>query len=145
MWSRLVDTIMVDDMPTGPSGVHSSVAGTIWNPKEPATLAQVQDLLRATLTGEPRLKMLRGFKLDFSGNPDFHKVYFSARCDCGTAALLSVEVDRSKSLPQVQKALPGLMDHLRRKLDQFQGMSCEMHSMMRTGKRQAEPSTGAGG
>ena len=99
---------MVDDMPTGPSGVHSSVAGTIGDPKEPATLAQVQDLLKGELAGEPRLKMLRGFKLDFSGNPDFHKVYFSARCDCGTAALLSVEVDRSKSLPQVRTGPPGL-------------------------------------
>ena len=136
---------MVDDMPTGPSGVHSSVAGTIGDPKEPASLAQVQDLLRAALAGEPRVKMLRGFKVDFSGNPDFHKVYFSARCDCGTAALLSVEVDRSKSLPQVEQALPGLTEHLKRKVDQFQAMPCEMHSMMRTGKRKAEPSTGAGG
>ncbi len=126
------------------SGVHSSVAETVGDVGEPASLAQVQDLFRAALPGEPRLKMLRGFKLDFSGNPDFHKVYFSARCDCGTAALLSVEVDRAKSLPQVEEALPGLTEHLKRKVDQFQAMSCEMHSMMRTGKTQAKPATGAG-
>ncbi len=136
---------MVDDMPTGPSGVHSSVAGTIGDLGKPASLAQVQDLLKGALSGESQLKILRGFKLDFSGNPDFHKVYFSARCDCGTAALLSVEVDRSKSLSQVEQALPGLTEHLKRKVDQFQAMSCEMHSTMRTGKRQAKPSTGAGG
>ena len=136
---------MVDDTPMGPSGVHSSVAGTFGDAGSPASLAQVQDLLRGALAGEPRLKMLRGFKLDFSGNPDFHKVYFSARCDCGTAALLSVEVDRAKSLPQVEEALPGLTEHLRRKVNRFQGMSCEMHSMMRTGKTQPKPATGAGG
>ena len=136
---------MIDDMPMEASKSPSNAAGTLGYPDGPASLAQVQDLLRGALAGEPRLKMLRGFKLDFSGNPDFHKVYFSARCDCGTAALLSVEVDRAKSLPQVEEALPGLTEHLRRKVNQFQGMSCEMHSMMRTGKTQPKPATGAGG
>ena len=110
---------------------------------EPVSLIQVHDLFKSALANEPRLNLLRGFKLDFSGNPDFHKVYFSARCDCGTAALLSVEVASSKTLPQVQAVLPGLTEHLKGKVEQFQAMSCEMHSTMRTGIRgTAKPGTG---
>ena len=105
-------------------GVHSD--GSV-------TLAQVHDLFKNALSGEPRLNLLRGFKLDFSGNSDFHKVYFSARCDCGTAALLSVEVARSKSVSQVKEVLPDLTEHLKGKVEQFQAMSCEMHATMRTG------------
>ncbi|MCE2403674.1 MAG: hypothetical protein J4F43_00760 [Dehalococcoidia bacterium] len=136
---------MIDDMPMEASKSPSSGAGTVGYPDGPANLAQVHDLFKGALAGEPRLKMLRGFKLDFSGNSDFHKVYFSARCDCGTAALLSVEVDRAKSLLQVEEALPELTDHLKGKVGQFQAMSCEMHSMMRTGNREAKPGMGAGG
>jgi hypothetical protein len=123
----------------------SIAAGTVGHPDGPASLAQVHDLFKGALASEPQLKMLRGFKLDFSGNSGFHKVYFSARCDCGTAALLSVEVDRSKSLLQVEEALPELTEHLKGKVGQFQAMSCEMHSMMRTGKREAKLGTGADG
>ena len=108
----------------------------------PASLAQVHDLFKAALADEPRLRLLRGFKLGFSGNSDFHKVYFSASCDCGTAALLSVEVAHSKSLPQVEEALPELTEHLKGKVAQFQAMSCEMHSMMRTGTRPSKPGMG---
>ena len=88
----------------------SSTARNVGAPEGPASLDEVHDLFKAALAGEPRLQPLRGFKLDFSGNSDFHKVYFSARCDCGTAALLSVEVARSKSLSQVEEVLPDLTD-----------------------------------
>ena len=137
---------MVDDMDTEASKPPSRAAGNVVNPDGPATPAQVHDLFKGALAEEPRLRLLRGFKLDFSGNSDFHKVYFSTKCDCGTAALLSVEVARSKSLPQVKEVLPDLTEHLKGKVAQFQAMSCEMHSMMRTGKRgAAKPGMGARG
>ena len=108
----------------------------------PVDLSQIHGLFKSALAGESQLSLLRGFKLDFSGNPDFHKIFFSARCECGTAALLSVEVARSKTLSQVQVVLPSLMGHLKGKVDQFRSMSCEMHSKMRTGGR---PDPGARG
>ena len=105
-----------------------------------AGLEEIQNLLREAVTDEPVLTILKGFKLDFSANQDFHKVFFSVRCECGTAALLSVEVAKSKTLSQVGKALPGLVKHLKAKSQQFSSMSCDVHTRMRIdGRMQATP------
>ena len=100
---------------------------------EEAGLEEIQNLLREAVADEPALTMLKGFKLDFSANKDFHKVFFSIRCECGTAALLSVEVASSKTLPQVREALPELVRRLKAKSRQFASMSCDMHTRMRMG------------
>ena len=102
-------------------------------PLAPVRLDEVQALIKEAVGGESRLEMLKGFKLDFSGVADFHKVFFSAKCDCGTAALLSIEVSKDKTLPEVEESLPSLIDHLNRKVSQFRSMSCEMHTNMRMG------------
>ncbi len=99
------------------------------------SLEEVRDLFSKAVADEPKLTLLKGFKLDFSGNKDFHKLFFSVRCDCGTAALLSVELAKSKSLSQTKDALPSLVEHLKSKVHQFNSMSCEMHQQMRTGGR----------
>ena len=105
--------------------------------KPPSTksvsLGELYNLLEEAAAGDPNLALLRGFKLDFSGNRDFHKVFFSVRCHCGSAALLSVEVAMSKSLSQTVEALPSLLGHLKTKAQQFTDMSCEMHTRLRAG------------
>lgn len=98
-----------------------------------ASLEEIQDLLRGAIPEDLNLKLLKGFKMDLSANPNFHKVFVSAHCTCGTAALLSLEVDRSKTLAQVQEALPSLVQHLKSKAQQFAGMSCQMHARLRQG------------
>ncbi len=100
--------------------------------KTGASLAEIHALFQEAVAGEPSLSLLRGFKIDFSGNRDFHKIYFATRCDCGTAALLSVEVAMVKTLPEVREALPSLLENLKMKARQFTGMSCAMHARMRT-------------
>ena len=102
-------------------------------PQAPVQLDEVQALLNDAVQDHSGLVMLKGFKLNFSGVADFHKVFFSAKCDCGTAALLSIEVSKDKTLPEVEESLPSLMDHLNRKVSQFRSMSCEMHTNMRMG------------
>ena len=97
------------------------------------TVEEIQELLREKVASESDLTLLRGFKQDFSGTADFHKVFFSISCRCGTAALLSVEVAKSKSLSQVEAVLPSLVKHLKSKGKQFSSMSCEMHARMRGG------------
>jgi len=79
------------------------------------------------------LTPLRGFKLDLSANPDFRKVFFSASCDCGTAALLSVEVAGDKTLEDVREALPSLTEGLHGKARSFYDMSCAAHQKIRMG------------
>ena len=107
----------------------------------PVTLEQVHELFQGAVPDEPALTLLKGFKLDFSGNRDFHKVFFSARCHCGTVALLTVEVAKSKTLPQTEQALPSLVQHLRNKAQTFRSMSCEMHTRMRAGDGPSVPAT----
>ena len=98
-----------------------------------ATLEEIHGLFQAAVADDPALTLLRGFKVDFSGNPDFHKVYLAVRCQCGTAGLLSVEVAMDKTLPQVRDALPSLLDNLQLKVRMFNNMTCEMHARMRQG------------
>ena len=99
----------------------------------PATLEQIHGLFEAAVAYDAALSLLKGFKVDFSGNPDFHKVYLAVRCTCGTAGLLSVEVSMDKTLPEVEDAMPSLLENLRVKQRMFSSMSCEMHGRMRRG------------
>lgn len=109
-------------------------------PESPLSLQRIQDVLREATADDPRLTLLKGFKLNFSANQDFHKVYFSVRCDCGTAALLSIEVAKSKTFSQFYEAVGGLVEHLQSKAGQFTRMTCEMHERMRVGGRASEGS-----
>ena len=93
----------------------------------------IRDLIRGALPEETSLTPLPGFKLDLSANPGFRKVFFSARCGCGTSALLSVEVAREKTMSEVREALPSLVDRLVKQERAFESMSCEMHTRMRLG------------
>ena len=58
---------------------------------------ELQRVILSELSEEVNLRPLSGFKLNFSANPGFQKVYFSASCACETAALLSVEVSNDKT------------------------------------------------
>ena len=76
---------------------------------------------------------LKGFGIDLSGNPGFRKVFFSARCQCGTVALLSVEVAEEKTIEQVEQVLPSLVERLTGQAQSFYSMPCEAHERMRMG------------
>ncbi len=96
-------------------------------------MAEIHELFQAAVADNPSLSLLKGFKVDFSGNRDFHKIYLAVRCQCGTAGLLSVEVAMDKSLPDVERAMPSLLGNLETKVAMFNNMSCEMHTRMRQG------------
>ncbi len=98
---------------------------------QPASLEEVHSLFQEAVAEDTSLSLLKGFKLDFSGNAGFHKVYMAVRCHCGTAALLSVEVAEDKTLPQVEEAMPSLVHNLQAKATMFRSMTCEMHARMR--------------
>jgi len=94
---------------------------------------EIQALVMASVNEEVSLRPLSGFKLDFSANPGFKKVFFSASCDCGTAALLSLEVAEEKTDSDIEAALPSLIQRIEMQEKSFRRMDCGMHSMMRTG------------
>jgi hypothetical protein len=97
------------------------------------TLSELQQLFRDALEGRPDLRLLVAPKLDEGASRDFHKLLIVSSCGCGTSALLSVEVDRKKTLPEVQKAMPHLLSHINAREQAFRNMSCEIHGQMRTG------------
>jgi len=100
---------------------------------ESVTESWLIGLLSEAIPDGTGLRSLRGFKLDVSANPAFRKVFFSAKCDCGTSALVSVEVARDKTMLEVEAALPSLVEKLESQAKMFYGMNCEMHTKMRMG------------
>jgi len=99
----------------------------------PVSAEDIHGLFLEATASEERLSLLKGFSFGSQGNPESHKVFFSVRCDCGTSALMSVEVLRSKTLYQFKEALPDLVNHLRSRVLQFTAMTCDMHARMRAG------------
>ncbi|MCH8060927.1 MAG: hypothetical protein IH861_00310 [Chloroflexi bacterium] len=91
------------------------------------------NLIASGVASDIGLSPLKGFKLNLSANPGFRKVFFSAKCDCGTAAVLSIEIAGDKTTSQIKAALPSLTDSLQQQAKKFYQMSCEMHEKMRLG------------
>jgi hypothetical protein len=60
------------------------------------------------------------------------KVWFGVKCACDTAAVLSVEVERSKTREDVIVALPQIVDRLKIQYRGFLSMSCSTHKKMRS-------------
>ncbi len=97
---------------------------------------QIHSLIGEALPVETSLTPLKGFKLDLTANPGFQKVFFAARCDCGTAGLLSVEVSPEKTLEELKRAVPELARRLLLQAESFYSMPCEAHAGMRMGSAQ---------
>jgi len=93
----------------------------------------LHEMITDALPADSDLTPMKGFKLDLSANRGFRKVFFSARCGCGTAALLSVEVAEDKTTEQIEQALPALAGKLQAQATTFHTMSCETHARMRLG------------
>ncbi|MDA1348676.1 MAG: hypothetical protein O3A47_07390 [Chloroflexi bacterium] len=93
----------------------------------------LRSLIVKAISPQVGLTPLPGFKLDLSANPDFRKVFFKASCECGTSALLSVEVGGDKTVDQITDALPLLVDRLERQAGVFSKMTCDAHQRLRLG------------
>ena len=94
---------------------------------------QIQKLIVDQFSEDVRLRPMSGFKMDFSANPGFKKIFFAASCDCETSALLSVEISEEKDDNEIQAAIPSLVERLERQEKSFRMMDCATHSKMRTG------------
>ena len=94
---------------------------------------QIQKLIVDQFSEDIRLRPMSGFKMDFSANPGFKKIFFAASCDCETSALLSIEISVEKDDNEIQAAIPSLVERLERQEKSFRMMDCATHSKMRTG------------
>ena len=95
---------------------------------------ELQNLILENISGTVKLRPLAGFEIDFSANAGFRKVFFASSCHCGVAALLSVEIDESKTDSEIGNALPSLVERLERQGQAFRNMDCSMHEMMNQGR-----------
>ena len=101
--------------------------------EDAVTESQLHHLFSQALAVDKGMRLLRGFKPNLSGTTGVHKVFVAASCECGTAAVLSVEVEESKSYQEVQEALPSLVEQLRMREQAFRKMPCSAHAQMRSG------------
>ncbi len=90
------------------------------------------DAAKAGLPSGHGLTPLPGLNTDPSGKSGTVKVYFGARCGCGTAAMLSVEVSAAKGRVDVQVAMPQIIEKLLLQRDAFRRMPCASHRNLRT-------------
>ena len=100
---------------------------------EAITEIELHHLFSQALAADKGMRLLRGFKPNLSGTMNVHKVFVAASCECGTAAVLSVEVEQSKSYRDVEEALPSLVEQLRLRERAFRKMPCTAHAQMRSG------------
>ena len=101
--------------------------------KEVVTETALDQLFSEALSEDSGMRLLRGFKPNLSGTMGVHKVFVAASCECGTAAVLSVEVEQGKSRQEVEEALPRLVEQLRFREQAFRKMPCTAHAQMRSG------------
>ena len=64
----------------------------------------------------------------------FHKVYFGLRCNCGTSAVLTVEVANDRTETDLEEAMPAILDRLMRQKAAFRKMPCRSHQSLRSGQ-----------
>ena len=103
------------------------------NKTGPAGDHELRRLIAGAIPEDIGLNPIKGFGIDLSANRGFRKVFFSAKCQCGTAAVLSVEVAEDKTMDQVEEVLPALVERLTGQAQTFYSMSCESHERMRLG------------
>ena len=99
----------------------------------PPTVEELYGALTAALPPDSGLRPLPGLRLSPMGADRFHSLAFSARCECGTAAVLTVEVAREKSRAQVEEALPSLVERLEAQANAFYRLPCQAHRALRRG------------
>ena len=89
-------------------------------------------VIGAALPAGSGLVPLPRLNTDLTGRGEYTKVYFGVRCECTTAAVLSVEVGQSKTRGEVAAAVPAFVQKLIAQRDAFRRMSCEAHRRLRT-------------
>lgn len=98
--------------------------------EQEVSLSFLHDLFANALQDE-RIQILRGIKPPHFKEVGAWRVSFSVSCQCNTSALLYIDINKGKSVVEVQEAIPELLKGLSAQADQFQQMPCDLHQKMR--------------
>ena len=94
---------------------------------------QIKLLIQDKLSTETSIKPVDGFNLKMSKMQHSRKIFFAAKCKCGTSALITVEVANDKTLDDVKRSASQLVKQLEKQADSFYEMSCDVHKKIRIG------------
>jgi hypothetical protein len=98
--------------------------------EERLTLGSLRMLFEKAVSGDTSIVPMRGFRLMSSETPKMFRLFFRTGCECGNAALLTVEISKSKSPKELEAAMPSLLERLNMQATRFQTMSCVQHRQM---------------
>jgi hypothetical protein len=105
---------------------------------ESVRLPDLHALVRNALGEDTRLSFLaRAPGQDAA--PDIFRLFFAARCACGVAAMLTLEVSRAKTSDEVRQAFPHLLSNLHERADLFYRLPCERHAALSPSKPRPNP------
>ncbi len=97
--------------------------------RDEVNLPLLQQLFEEQLQ-DSRVQLLKDIDLPHLKTEDQWRVIFSVKCECGTSALLYLDVSKTKTAEEVRKATPQLLQGLSAQADQFQRMPCDLHKKM---------------
>ncbi len=98
----------------------------------PVTREWLGRSVQAALPPGHGLSSLPRLNTDPTGSSGVVKVYFGARCECQTAAVLSVEAGAARTRAEALAAMPALVQKLLAQRDAFRKMPCAAHKSLRT-------------
>ena len=90
-------------------------------------------LFKRELEKTPSIVHMPGFKFMPSETPEMFRLFFRHICQCGGAALFTLEISKKKELTEVMESIPALVSKLNQQKDMFANLSCETHQRMSNG------------
>jgi hypothetical protein len=97
---------------------------------EELNLRLLQTIFAEALDGMSGIKPMPGFSMMPSETPIMFRLFFRVHCPCGAAALLRLEIAKTKRLDDIKTALPSLIQQLSQQESTFTNLSCEDHGRL---------------
>ena len=91
------------------------------------------DLFKRELENTPSIVHMPGFKFMPSETPDMFRLFFRHICQCGGAALFTLEISKKKELAEIMESIPALVSKLNQQKTMYVKLSCETHQRMSNG------------
>ena len=105
--------------------------GTVGN--EELNLTTLGNLFKQELAETPSIAHMAGFKFMPSETPEIFRLFFRHICQCGGAALFTLEISKKKTLREIKDSIPALVEKLKQQKQTFANLSCKTHQVMSNG------------
>lgn len=100
---------------------------------EELNLNTLGNLFKRELADTPSITHMAGFKFMPSETPEIFRLFFRHICQCGGAALFTLEISKKKTLGEIMVSIPALVGKLKQNKETFTNLSCKTHQVMSNG------------